>query len=77
MRDVVVRDSKYNDNVTVVILDEGDTEVSVWCSPTGLREMIEQANPQPGEYLSITYEGSTITKKGHTLKFYAYEKLAV
>ena len=52
------RPSDYTEeDVTVLVVDQLDTAVSVWCSTRQLRDLVEENDPQSGDFLELRYDG--------------------
>lgn len=52
------RPSDYTeDDVEVLVIDQLDTGVSIWCSTRQLRDMVAEHDPQPGDFLELRYDG--------------------
>lgn len=66
------KDSQFRgEQVEVLTIDRGDgTTVAVWCGSTDLKALIEEQDPQPGDFLEARYDGSVRTRSGWTKKLY-------
>ena len=70
----VERESEYDANgVTVLVVDSGAKPVSLWCSPTDLRSFVVESNPQPGDFVTVRFDGEEAVRGGYRRKLFCAE----
>lgn len=66
--------SKYHDGTDpVLVLGDLEGEHSLYCGAKTLREFVEVEQPQPGDMLSIRFDGETVFAAGRSRKEYTLQ----